>query len=282
MAQLTFEDWVQWGVCCAVAKCDDAVRPRFEKFIARSAAENIWKLPEWERSRLGDFLEDNAEGRRRCATAFDTYMLHGRKKILLLGCTPQNPNPTQDDYAAAWSAYAHMCIRSMVREVLRKEVKPPPGPSPVEFDKEIGEGDTTTRLDVTAAGGATVEDLISLREVERLGATIELNERESLILWADQHSEDRCGAKMQTLAQCGRSQLSLCAKQLERRLRGEITGLFQLEPHEEDLGVAWTAWAWQTLALRFQNIFPERDADGALKWRKDKQTQPTIPHASTL
>ena len=85
---------------------------------------------------------------------------------------------------------------------------------------------------------------------------------------------------MRTLAKCGNTQLSQCAKQLERRLRGEIIGLFQLESHEEGLAAAWTAWAWEPLALRFQNIFPERDPDGALIWRKDIRTHPTIPHAS--
>ena len=161
MALLTYDDWIQWKARGAIESCDGEVRARFEHFVTRHVATKIGNLPAWERSRLGDYLENNAAGRQRCATEFDAHMSKEYVKGALFRFPPKNSNPTREDYAAAWSAYARTCIfRDVVRRIM-KDVKAPPGHSPVEFDREIGEDDTTTRLDVTPAGGSTVEDLIS-------------------------------------------------------------------------------------------------------------------------
>lgn len=281
MGFLTHYDWVQWKMRDAIENCDDAVRDRFDHFVAYHVAKRIWKLSEWERSRLGDYQEDTAEGRRRRATQFDAHMLNGRKKEALFSLLPRNPNPTEDDYAAAWSAYAIKCICTMVRERIQKDVKPPPGPLPEELDKALGDDDDTTLADLTADENATTEDLISLGEVEQLAATVELSEREQLILWADQYGEPRCSEKMCELAGCEKTQLSACARRLGRRLYDEIDRLFQLAPSEKMLAVDWAAHAWRTLMLRFENYVPERDAHGPLRWIRGAKMDPPNPHAFT-
>lgn len=277
MALLTYSDWVQWGSRCAVAECEDSVRARFEKFLSFHVGESIKPLPEWLRSLLAEYLEDNADGRRRCVTVFDSYMLRGRKKAALLACTPRNPNPTEEDYAGAWSAYAQSCIHSMVREIILKEVQRFKE-RPVRIDEPIREGETETRGASFAGADRPIEESIAFHEAERKAEELELSERERLVLWADQHGEDRTSEKMEQLAGCKKSQLSKCAKQLEVRICTLMMNSFALESHEHNLAVEWTDWAWQYLAKKFEKISPERDESGGLIWVKDEPDRPPILH----
>jgi len=273
MDWLTFADWAQWGQKGAIAECAPEVRGRFEHFVSLHVAEGIAILPERERNLLKEYAEGGPAARVRCVAAFDVFMLRGRKKAALLRAAPSDPASTEEHYASVWSVYAVKCIRTMVRDLLFRNVTWGPikvvGPDGDETNDR--KGGIISRAPDPAIG---ILDEITLNEVKNATREFELNQREQLILWADQNDEPRCSTRMQDLAGCGRSQLSECALALESRIRGEIIRLCGLEPHEKEKTEALTFWAWQNLALRFCNLYPEKGTDSAFISKTTKMPVP--------
>ncbi len=262
---MSFTAWVQWGERCAVPLCDAHSQTELTEIIAGLLRSKIGHLPASTRSYLGEYLDTSINGKRQCVAVFDTYLRTGRKKDLLRGAPARAGAVTEEDYAQRWRGYAKTCIRSLCQEVLCKEAG---RPGDVSLDIPLGPGETGSRHDLIPDSAPTPEEALATRELEEFALRQDLGERERLILWADQHDQERCSEAMEDLAGCKRSQLSKCAKQLEGRLRAAIIAFYELEPHEEPLAVVWADQAWTTLARQFQKIFPEKAGDGSLVWRE--------------
>lgn len=283
---ITYSAWKEWFAKKEIAGsppqektsrgCAPEVRMVFEEWAHRQIAKALCEFPPEVCAPLREYLEDTADARRRCAELFDSRAATPREKTgrsdkdRMREMRPQRDGePTQEDYARAWTCYAN---RIMATEVARRLIREATDVTEVDLKcgykgKEalIGENDDERPF---RARSLSPSEEVELREVAVYGRGVELSDRERLVLWADANDIPCTDPGLKDLAGCEKSQISACLKTLGRRLKKGIYEHFALD--DEGRAERWACWVIENLMLDHRNLRPEKLADGSLKWGECK------------
>lgn len=289
--KVTYDDWVQWKERCAIANCEEETRSRMQAFVQMAISEA--RIPKSFEGAKGEFLGDSPEVRRHCASIFDGYMVPPgsrsgiRKKDRLLAATPrETETPTTEQMAACWVNYGFDCVRSALHQMLRKERS-----GHVSIDQEDEDGGSLGKS-LAAPNTPSPAEVDALNRVKKMLKFVALSDREHLVLWADANGINRTGSQMQQLADCGKSQLSKCAKDLELSLACAVAELFKQpkpDKNDEERIAALAEYPWDLLVLRHRDFdepmmetFPLDNCERLILWADAHLINRTSPRMETL
>jgi len=295
---MTYSDWLEWKDADAIETCSAPVRERLQRFVqscivklvsGRSKSGEPERRPlrrEWQ-ERCREWTDDTSAAWQKCGSMFDAHMMRGRSrryKDAMFSKTPtESAQPSEKDYAAAWTGYAEDCVRSAFHEELRKEIifiktsrrSGVDSPQVQSFSIEKHQGDDEDESciqDTIPKEEPTTEARDLLAEVHHVMDSLNLGTRDQLLVWGAAHRLGRTSSELCRITGVEKSVLSSSFRNLEDRIVKAVAVHFQRTPparakkntensnlhHGIILGICW-----DYLLGKYFAWTPEKGADGS-------------------